>query len=961
MSEVEALEKKAVSAIVNANQKLDVEKIPQSGRDLSLLVRQTALNLEETLDSEKVYVNQKVLANMQMMYEDLKKFNKKISDQEEHWKDTYDSYEKSTGKDKLKYMADAKAKKNIYSSFSSSNKKEIERRKNEYDEMYKKWTSFKFNGKIPKEERKIPLNADDAHEINIQEYLMSSETDDPSTYILCDSTWKELEEDDGVFVYEHWWEKIRIKWIVLPKPWASWTKKTHISFRNVSVSPSDATIPDPLPLSLSAVHKDVGKTWLDLINNRPFVITLWVKLTDDERQEAITKVNKDERFKNYITKTLEDDDVYYGAYDEALKKIYPKQRGAVENDAMRHLFIERFAWCVDDFADIRNNDGMDNLVEEFSRYLTWRTVFDEDPKVDIPSDILRDKNKLPLWIQSNYASLLPWFLSFYIQHRLQQNQKNTLELGNHLQDFDPLENTDTRVALTDTLNTANDFNEKGHHVKGERSNNNYLRYIKESLDANGDDWWPKAVGNTLRVNDKDMSYGLALQMEPSGQVRIQVKLKNTTDDKEIPVHEIKAWTPAKLMQKILRNQEIPGGILRSHIAFASLKLLIEQAQRAGIVLEGRCDRTTIQWVQRPHGEKSEQLTYGQWFKLWVENGAVKLVNKSVSRTWDVTYGELYDEDRFASTNNIAAHRVALTRIAEVFNMSMSQFHQQRQEAIRAWSTLWKRPWRSRNLLWMRWTRWWTKLKNRDTKNEFSFSHDKPLVSTDGTKQAHINYDGTHFHVTLDWETPWGERMHKTFKTNDLRKLMNLKHKWFWWNLMRAMTGHSMWLSKNNRRYFDGLEFALMWASNKAIFDGMRKNTKIARTNFEVEDPRTWRVYVIDTDWNIWYVSYNEADQEPRAKGIVKKLKRWLAKKSREGIKWAKRDGTIIDQWDKQFRMFRAAWRFMGSWYCEVDDRDVTMWRKMLTPEEEKAFWTNIPIQHELQQAFKKRINRWHWM
>jgi hypothetical protein len=56
----------------------------------------------------------------------------------------------------------------------------------------------------------------------------------------------------------------------------------------------------------------------------------------------------------------------------------------------------------------------------------------------------------------------------------------------------------------------------------------------------------------------------------------------------------------------------------------------------------------------------------------------------------------------------------------------------------------------------------------------------------------------------------------------------------------------------------------MAASNEALFNQLRQNTKISRTTFGVEDPRTGRVYIIDKDGDISYVSYRQDDDEPKS-------------------------------------------------------------------------------------------------
>ena len=52
---------------------------------------------------------------------------------------------------------------------------------------------------------------------------------------------------------------------------------------------------------------------------------------------------------------------------------------------------------------------------------------------------------------------------------------------------------------------------------------------------------------------------------------------------------------------------------------------------------------------------------------------------------------------------------------------------------------------------------------------------------------------------------------------------------------------------------------------------------------------------------------------------------------------------------------------MGTRYALIKDQDVPQGRTMLTDDKRQGFFHNSDLMEELQQAFKRRIDKWHRM
>lgn len=287
---------------------------------------------------------------------------------------------------------------------------------------------------------------------------------------------------------------------------------------------------------------------------------------------------------------------------------------------------------------------------------------------------------------------------------------------------------------------------------------------------------------------------------------------------------------------------------------------------------------------------------------------------------------------------MAQHREAIIRLSELFTMSMNQYdRRQRRGKKRANLLGGSRPWRSRNVLGMRGTRRWTKLANFRTETDFAFQSQQ-IASPDGRKQARISFDGSRYHVDLVWQIDdQHEPIQESFVTSDLRTLMEKKYK-------GTLLGSKLGIDRKKDRYFDGLEMEMMRVSNEALFDSLRRNSKIMRTNFGIEDPRTGRVYIVRGDGTIGYVSWRQQDHEPRSRGRPwKRLKRWIYRSSRNT--------------NGRDRMFRRLGRYMGTRYFEIRDRDIPTGMVRLEGEERHGFFQDADLMGELLQACKKRMRR----
>ena len=312
-----------------------------------------------------------------------------------------------------------------------------------------------------------------------------------------------------------------------------------------------------------------------------------------------------------------------------------------------------------------------------------------------------------------------------------------------------------------------------------------------------------------------------MNMEVSGKQQISVNIK-IGKDKEI---KFKAGDPAAMVRKILQCEDIQHGKVRAHVVYNLMKGFIETAKKKDISLTYRDPGTGDMMVIKMDGKNIVLEQQDDHTNAWTTHRR----NTTV----------LFDHQDFESTNTFDSTRgnenrrlrVGIDRMMGHFNFAMNELHYQyRQASEKRWMGL--RRWETRMTLP---TSFWLspikKIMNLGTTTKFDFS----TTAESNGKNVNIEFKNNKFTLNMTG-------MKKPISSRTLGKLLR----------------HREW----GIRVFDGLERDICGKVYEELIKKMRENSKIARTNFWVKDCITGRTYILDADWQLWYVNAETAAANP---------------------------------------------------------------------------------------------------
>ena len=120
-------------------------------------------------------------------------------------------------------------------------------------------------------------------------------------------------------------------------------------------------------------------------------------------------------------------------------------------------------------------------------------------------------------------ALLPAFLAFYIQHRLQRpaSQQDKLQVGTLLQQYSIDKQNNARDDLADTLLAADRLEGREHRPRG--STNTYMRYLVGAQGSYSE--------QAVQVDNTTINYGMGVTVSQTGNIEVAVALEN---DQPIP-------------------------------------------------------------------------------------------------------------------------------------------------------------------------------------------------------------------------------------------------------------------------------------------------------------------------------------------------------------------------------------------------------------------------------------------
>lgn len=303
-------------------------------------------------------------------------------------------------------------------------------------------------------------------------------------------------------------------------------------------------------------------------------------------------------------------------------------------------------------------------------------------------------------------------------------------------------------------------------------------------------------------NPEPEKYTLDLEVTPKNQFRVNIKIAWQED------FALKSWDPASLIRTVLRNDRIVNGKTRAHIAYNIIKWCIDMCKEKDISLRYRDPQTNHNMVIRTSDkniiveDQDSQTNYGG-------------NNRRITQV-------LFDYKLFENTNTFEGNtnrslRRWIDALMVHFTSAMNQLHDQyRLTTENKWRTKTKLP-----------TSFFTspikKLLNLKTTTKFDF---ETTVTSSNGKKATVSLKKNTFSIMMDG-------LKKPIKGKSLGKLLEKR--------------------VGKVRIFDGIERDICGKVYESLITNMRKNTKIARSNFWVLDPMTGRAYIMDEDGEFGYI------------------------------------------------------------------------------------------------------------
>jgi len=358
---------------------------------------------------------------------------------------------------------------------------------------------------------------------------------------------------------------------------------------------------------------------------------------------------------------------------------------------------------------------------------------------------------------------------------------------------------------------------------------------------------------TDKWEEKSLKYSMDLNFTSVNNVRADIEI----DGKKLA---LKDKTPFRLASGILKDNRVPYGKLRMNLAFNIMKLQIKKATELGLWLQfkttsGKLGSFEFDW---------DNLVYAQ--------------TDPISWQRDV----IFDEQDFKNNQNIGDLRAAMEwnggwpGLLMLFSKWMRSLNNGYKTAISR-LTLPKKPLRY-NTKWLFGTRWFRRMLNNKVNTDFNFS----ISAQAGDKNATINFENWNFEVTVSG-------YEKEIKAKNLWKILRMQQ---WWESL-----------------FAGIELEIIQKVNQELLKQLHTNTRIKKRAYWVLDEYTWRVYVVDQDGDISYISPNTIgrNRDPRSRHIWQNIlsDMWFSsiKQSAWIIKYRNLPGNRIpldQQWKKEF-------------------------------------------------------------
>ena len=718
--------------------------------------------------------------------------------------------------------------------------------------------------------------------------------DPQPTYELCDADWNSIKSWSDYKV-NIWGTEYTLRWI-------TWNNAARTyDFSGLTIYPPLTNLPQTINLSVNATCTWVTN-WINVIHNRTFKLTLndWTPSVNSvpARNTAFDEY-ENSGWRNVISEQLNtkidirdnDPEIWKNVLERKAIEVALKYKWGTKYDTLsekqKRLFYERVcrvwffvpvyaAWWVID--------------EGLRRYENMRAWFTHGSRPwNNESSVIWSASAYKTYIHSHLDEKCDEYILTTLQNYLQEDVRNTAlkaELSKFLQEIDDNKIDDDHV----NTDIHRDLDDKRYRMKRwpwspfHPRDVNYMRFFSNSSASLKD----QQVNIYTNIdNPEPVKYDMNLSVTWKNSIEVAIKIDGTDE-----IIKQKSAQPSTLVRKIMRDQRIKHGKVRAHIGFNIYKSIIQMAQEKNMSLTYRGMEWKMRW-NRLH--KSREVRKINLDSKW--NIIIKQIDH-VTTTNSEKDIFVFDQDSFLNVNEFDTGqtnwrlRAGLETLWYHFNMAMNHLHKQ----YRKWTE--RRVFNiihSRNKMKLPAVFWLSPIKkilNCGTTTNFDFS----TTVNSQWKNIKIDFQRNKFTINMDG-------LKKPLKSRDLWKLLN----------------HREW----RVRIFDGMERDIVEWVYSSLINALRKNAKIARTNFGVRDDITWNMYILDEDGQF---------------GVI----------AREDFKWPNKVKNPM-RWPLR--------RWKKKWSLKKKRLDRTA-RRPLEPEEEKELLKNPFLMQRLVKAMNRRM--WLW-
>jgi len=680
-------------------------------------------------------------------------------------------------------------------------------------------------------------------------------------YELCDADWNSVKSWSDYKV-KIWGNEYTLSWI-------NWNNVTRTyDFAGLTIYPPLTNMPQTVELSVNARCAWVTN-WINVIHNKKFKLTLndWTPKVDtvgardtafDEYEASGWRHAISEQLNTKINVRDNDPEIWKNVLERKAIEAALKYKWGTKYDSLtekqKRLFYERicrsFAWWPWLFAPVYTWWWVIDIdPARYNKMRTWFThgsrSWNNDPNV------IWSASAYKTFIHSHLDEKCDEYILTTLQTYLQDDTRNTAlkaELSKFLQEIDNNKIDDDHV----NCQVHRDLDHRKYRMKRwPRSpfrprDVNYMRFFSDSTVSLKN----QQVNIYTQIdNPEPVNYDMSLNVTWKNSIEVAIKIDWTNE-----VIKQKSAQPSTLVRKIMRDQRIKHGKVRAHIGFNIYKSIIQMAQEKNISLTYRGMEWKMRWNRLHRSWETRKIKLDEHWNI-----AIKQIDHITTTNTEKDIF-VFDQNSFLNVNEFDTGqtnwrlREGLETLWYHFNMAMDALHKQ------------YRRWTERRVMWLIHSKnrmklpssfWLSPIKkilNCWTVTNFDFN---TTVNSHGT-DIKIDFRKNKFTLDTQYKKSDGTMENITVKWRDLWKILN----------------HREW----RVRIFDGRERDIAEWIYAAMINALRKNAKVARTNFWVRDNITWNMYILDEDGQFGVIAREDFKWDNKVKNPMRwPLRRWKKK------------------------------------------------------------------------------------